>query len=300
VAKVATKAEKARELAKAASATKGQKLASKGLNFAEKATKYGYIPATGMAEGTASGYFATDSAEGAKVGAAIGGVASGAFGALGGAYKKGYDIYNRTKEIGRGMQNIAQSDKGVRLMKKSIEASPTVAKTVRGQVDEAYDYLNKKAADSVSSAFGKADAKGSLLQAKKGYSSFIDENIDEPHIEIEKTVKHIFFPQFFKSFYLLPLETSNTTSWGSRVISWKNFLSSRRSKHVSSIPISAIFQVSAFSVSLTRATARFPSTVPSNSLGQKFGEAWSGITSRIRIFWALARRAFLSGLMVPR
>lgn len=205
VAKVATKAAKARELAKAISATKGQKLASKGLNFAEKATRYGHIPATGMAEGAASGYFATDSGEGALAGGILGGGISGGIGAVGGLVKQGLSAARRVRNVDTGLENAILTPKGRSLLTAGVDSNTSVAQTVKDQIPNVLEGINKKADDAVRSTFGSFDVPQNTAQAKARFKNYLKENASKQGIEVVKNKNGKIPNDFAKAFGLKDL-----------------------------------------------------------------------------------------------
>lgn len=202
VAKVATKAAKARELAKAVSATKGQKLASKGLKFAEKATRYGYIPATGAAEGAASGYFATDSGEGALYGGVLGGVVSGGFGTVGGLAKQGLSAARRVRNVDTGLENAILTPKGRSILVAGVDSNKNVAQTVKDQIPTVLEGINKKADDAVRSVFGSFDVPQNTAQARIAFKNYLKENASKQGIQIVKNENGEIPNDFAKAFGL--------------------------------------------------------------------------------------------------
>ena len=189
VAKVASKAAKAKELAKAVSATKGQKLASKGLNFAEKAARYGYIPATGAIEGGLQGGFSTDSLEGARYGAALGGGISGGIGAVGGLAKQGLSAARRVRNVDTGLENAILTPKGRSLLTAGVDSNKSVAQTVKDQIPNVLEGINKKADDAVRSVFGSFDVPQNTAQARLVFKNYLKENASKQGIEVVKNKK---------------------------------------------------------------------------------------------------------------
>ena len=201
-AKVAAQAAKARKMAKAVSATKGQKLASKGLNFAEKAARYGYIPATGMAEGAASGYFATDSGESALASGIVGGVVSGALGAAGGLAKQGLSAARRVRNIDTGLENAILSPKGRGLLTAGVDSNTSVAQTVKDQIPNVLEGINKKADDAVRSIFGSFDVPQNTAQARIAFKNYLKENASKQGIQLVKNKNGKIPNNFAKAFGL--------------------------------------------------------------------------------------------------
>ena len=167
----------------------GVKAIPETMKTAQKIAKYTYIPATGMAEGTASGYFATDSGKGALFGGVLGGVSSGAFGAVGGLAKQGFSAAKRVRNIDTGLENAILSPKGRGLIAAGIDSNKSIAQTVKDQIPNVLEGINKKADDAVRSIFGSFDVPANTAQAKLRFKNYMQENANNQGINIIKTKK---------------------------------------------------------------------------------------------------------------
>lgn len=161
-------------------ASAGVKAIPQTMKTTQKIAKYGYIPAIGTAEGTASGYFATDSGEGAKVGAVLGGAGSLALGVTGGLYGRFTNVAKRIPEKYRGAENLVSSDKMYRVAEEGLKASPNASKLFKQQAPAVYEQLNKDATNLVSNTFGTIDVDNIVAQAKRDFSKQLNETATMP------------------------------------------------------------------------------------------------------------------------
>ena len=156
---------------------------------AQKIARIGYIPATGAIEGSLQGGFGTDSLEGAGYGAIVGGGISGGIGALGGLAKQGFSAAKRVRNVDAGLENAILSPKGRGLLTAGVDSNKSVAQTVKDQIPNVLEGINKKADDAVRSTFGSFDVPQNTAQAKARFKNYMQENASKQGIEIVKNKK---------------------------------------------------------------------------------------------------------------
>ena len=159
--------------------------APKYLKSLAKLARIGYLPATGMAEGAASGYFATGSGKGALYGGVLGGVLSGALGAAGGLSKQGFSAARRVENIKPELENVIQSPKGGKILSKAVGANKAIAEDIHNKAPQLLEDINEKAIKQIDDVFGNQNVSEKIKKAKAIYSDFVEKNGNKQVINLK-------------------------------------------------------------------------------------------------------------------